>query len=437
MNWVLFWAGLHGRPRNMSLVHLTMTRHPETNGKAWNIGVEKYFICFQMNCSIQLEHADFFSFVSMGWFGSWFLDGLLSFVWAGLYGRPRNMSLVHLTMTRHPETNVKAWNIWLWKIFHIFLNELLHPFWACWISSFVSMGCLGIMPAEQRSHWLDRIEQEKMASTRVVPGLSLLIFNIFSMFNLCSAFYLKVACCLHFSFFDSGQNICQLDIAGAKGSIKIRLKIMFLGCRWWCPQGQTVWWRCTGIRFYWIFHLACAGKQEIMHSFVCSIMILQELRLQPASLSCQMKVGVMHAFTRRGPINFQGNLLNVTKDDFIQDPWPSIFWLFFSGCMWMLKSLYVHQRAIYRKEKHCNHHMCQSKLMALNVKFDNSMHHGYVELLQCVRIVACRCRCGQAQGQFHWSCHADYADMRMQTETHIMHSGCTLAQHDSAAAPSE
>ena len=32
------------------------------------------------------------------------------------------------------------------------------------------------------------------------------------------------------------------------------------------------------------------------------------------------KVGVMHAFTRRGPLNFQGNLLNVTKDDFIQDP---------------------------------------------------------------------------------------------------------------------
>ena len=157
----------------------------------------------------------------------------------------------------------------------------------------------------------------------------------------------------------------------------------FFGCRWWCPQGQTVWWRCTGIGFgsieSFIWHLL-ASRRSIMHSFVCSIMILQELRLQPASLSCQMKVGVMHAFTRRGPLNFKGNLLNVTNDEFIQDPWPSIFWVFFSGCMWM------HQPAIYRKEKHCNHHMCQSKLMALNVKFDNSMHHGYVKLLQRVEL---------------------------------------------------
>ena len=90
------------------------------------------------------------------------------------------------------------------------------------------MGCLGLMPAEQSLHWLDRIEQEKMASTRVVPGLSLLFFNVFSMFNSCSAFYVKVAYLIvYFSFFDNGQNICQLDFAGAKGSIKIRLNVMF------------------------------------------------------------------------------------------------------------------------------------------------------------------------------------------------------------------
>ena len=57
LSFVLGWAT---RPA-LALVHLTMTRRPETNGKTWNIyiyeyiGFEKYFIIFQMNFSIQVE----------------------------------------------------------------------------------------------------------------------------------------------------------------------------------------------------------------------------------------------------------------------------------------------------------------------------------------------------------------------------------------------
>ena len=56
---------IHGRRRNMSLAYLTMTR--QASRDQWKsleyMALKKYFIYFQMNCSIQLEHAGFFSFV--------------------------------------------------------------------------------------------------------------------------------------------------------------------------------------------------------------------------------------------------------------------------------------------------------------------------------------------------------------------------------------
>ena len=66
--WVLFWAGLHGRPRNMSLVHLPPGDHDSPSRDQWKsleyiwiYGFETYFIFCQMNCSIQLELlVDFF-----------------------------------------------------------------------------------------------------------------------------------------------------------------------------------------------------------------------------------------------------------------------------------------------------------------------------------------------------------------------------------------
>ena len=110
--WAEFCFGL-GYMAGPGICHwyLTMTRHPETNVKAWNIGVEKYFIFCQMNCSIQLELlVDFFIF----------LNGMIwkfVFRWAefcfGL-GYMAGPGICHwyLTMTRHPETNGKAWNIY-------------------------------------------------------------------------------------------------------------------------------------------------------------------------------------------------------------------------------------------------------------------------------------------------------------------------------------
>ena len=207
--WAEFCFGL-GYMAGPGICHwyLTMTRHPETNGKAWNI--YEY---------MALKHISYFakwiarsnlsfwwisSFVSMGWFGSSFLDEL-SFVlgWA-TWPAPEYVigTWPWLAIPRPMEKPGIYMNIWLWNIFHIskWIAWSNLSFW--WISSFVSMGCLGLMPAEQSLHWLDRIEQEKMASTRVVPGLSLLFFNVFSMFNLCSAFYVKVAYLIvYFSFF--------------------------------------------------------------------------------------------------------------------------------------------------------------------------------------------------------------------------------------------
>ena len=117
----------------------------------------------------------------------------------------------YLTMTRHPETNGKA-DIWLWKISHIFPKmNARSSLSACWTMEFLHLSqwdasiFFGIMPAEQSSHWLDPVatEREKMACTMQIElgrDWVCCFFNVFSMFNLCSAFYLKVACCLHFVF---------------------------------------------------------------------------------------------------------------------------------------------------------------------------------------------------------------------------------------------
>ena len=90
------------------------------------------------------------------------------------------------------------------------------------------------MPAEQSSHWLDPFATERENglhhADRVGPGLSLLFFNVFFyvQFKLCSAFYLKVACCLHFVFFDGGQNICQLDVSRARWLFNIVPRVLRL-----------------------------------------------------------------------------------------------------------------------------------------------------------------------------------------------------------------
>ena len=119
------------------------------------IGFEKYFmhiyiyIYFQMNCSIQLEHAGFFSFVS--------IDGMtwkFVFRWAaefclraGLHGRPRNMSLV-LDHDSPSQDQWKSRYMALKNISYISKNECsiqLERMLDHGISSFVSMGCFDML----------------------------------------------------------------------------------------------------------------------------------------------------------------------------------------------------------------------------------------------------------------------------------------------------